>query len=254
MRVAVLVKDVPDLEALVKVVDGGAALEVEKRRMLNFFDEIAVEAALGLRETAGASTFAVAAGAGTGMEAVRRSLAMGMERAFLVDDPALEGADPLTTARALAAVVGREGFDLMLAGRQSTDDEAGVVGPMVAEFLGVPCVTGAVELSVADGTATCVREIPGGRETVRVALPAVVTAEKGLAVPRVPSMMGTMKAMKAQVPKETLAALRVEAAAPLSVVGYRAPAARQPVTMLEGDAADAAAQLVKLLREQSRVL
>ena len=102
------------------------------------------------------------------MEAVRRSLAMGVEQAFLIDDPALEGADPLTVARALAAVLRREGCDLVLAGKQSTDDEAGLVGPMVAELLGVPCVTAAVELAVADGVATCVREVPGGRETVRV--------------------------------------------------------------------------------------
>jgi electron transfer flavoprotein beta subunit len=254
VKIAVLVKDVPDLEALVKVVDGGAALEIEKRRMLNFFDEVAVEAALGLKESAGASTYAVAAGAGTGMEAVRRSLAMGIEQAFLIDDPALEGADPLTVARALTAVLRREGCDLVMAGKQSTDDEAGLVGPMVAELLGVPCVTSAVEVAVADGTATCVREVPGGRETVRLALPAVVTAEKGLATPRVPSMMGTMKAMKAQVPKETMAELGVEAISPLAAAGYRGPGARQPVTMLQGEAAEVAAQLVKLLREQSRVL
>jgi electron transfer flavoprotein beta subunit len=254
VKIAVLIKDVPDLEALVKVVNGGAALEVEKRRMLSFFDEIAVEAALGFKESAGASTYAVTAGSGTGMDAVRRSLAMGVEQAFLIDDPALAGADALTVARALAAVLRREGCDLVLAGRQSTDDEAGLVGPMVAELLGVPCVTAAVEVAVADGVATCVREVPGGRETVRVTLPAVVTAEKGLALPRVPSMMGTMKAMKAQVPKETLAELGVEALAPLAVAGYRGPGVRQPVTMLKGEAADVAAQLVKLLREQSRVL
>lgn len=254
MKIAVLVKEVPDLEALVKVAEGGKSVEVEKKRCLNFFDEIAVEAALRAKQAAGGTVYAVSAGAGTGLDAVRRALAMGADAAFLVDDPALQGADPLTVARALAAVCRREGFDLVLAGRQATDDEAGLVGPMTAELLGVPCVVGVTALDVADGAARVCRETDRGSETLSVPLPALLTAEKGLCEPRVPQVMGLMKAMKAQVPKASLSELGVEPAPAPVVDEYRGPAKRPPVTMIEGEPAAAAARLVELLRGEAKVL
>ncbi len=254
MKIAVLVKEVPDLEALVKVAEGGGSVEVEKKRCLNFFDEIAVEAALRAKQAAGGTVYAVSAGAGTGVEAARRALAMGADEAFLVDDPALAGADPLTVARALAAMCRREGFDLVLAGRQATDDEAGLVGPMVAEVLGIPCATGVTALEVQDGAARVSRETDRGTEVLRAPLPVLLTAEKGLCEPRVPQVMGLMKAMKAQIPRRNLAELGVEAVPPPPVRAYRGPARRAPAKMLEGDPAAAAAQLVKLLREEAKVL
>lgn len=254
MKIAVLVKEVPDLEALVKVTEGGRSVEVEKKRCLNFFDEIAVEAALRVKLAAGGAVYAISAGAGTGVEAVRRALAMGADSAFLVDDPALSAAAPLTVARALAAVCAREGFDLVLAGRQATDDEAGLVGPMVAELLGVPCVTGVTALEVQEGVARVSRETDRGTELLRAPLPTLLTAEKGLCEPRVPQVVGLMKAMKAQIPRETLADLGVEVAPSLAVEGYRGPARRAPVKMVEGEPAAAAALLVRLLREEARVL
>lgn len=254
MKIAVLVKEVPDLEALVKVAEGGASLEVEKKRCLNFFDEIAVEAALRAKSAAGGTVYAVSAGAGTGLDAVRRALAMGADAAFLVDDPALRDADPLTVARSLAAVCRREGFDLILAGRQATDDEAGLVGPMVAELLNLPCVVGITSLELEGGGARVCRETDGGSETLSTPIPALLTAEKGLCEPRVPQVMGLMKAMKAQVPKASLADLGVEAAPAPAVAGYRGPARRPPVKMVEGEPSAVAARLVALLREEAKVL
>ncbi len=254
MKIAVLVKEVPDLEALVKVAEGGASVEVEKKRCLSFFDEIAVEAALRAKAARGGSVVAISAGAGTGVEAVRRALAMGADGALLVDDPALGGADSLAVARALAALCRREGFDLVLAGRQATDDEAGLIGPMVAELLGLPCVIGVTALELEDGAARVSRETDRGTEVLRTPLPALLTAEKGLAEPRVPQVMGLMKAMRAQPPKVTLAELGLEAPAPTPVAGYRGPAKRPPVKLLEGEPATVAAELVKSLREEARVL
>ena len=255
MRVVVLVKEVPDLEAAVKVTGGGSGLEVEKRRGLNFFDEIAVEAALKLKEAHGAVTAAVSAGAGTGVEALRRAVAMGIEAPLLIDDPALEGADPLTVARALAAAISAdEPADLILAGKQATDDEAGLVGPMVAEILGLPCITGVTALQTDGSAATVTREVEGGSETLRVTLPALLTAEKGLYEPRVPGMAGTMKAMKVQIARTDLATLGVTVHPPLPVALYSTVGARPPVTMIEGEPAQAAADLVRLLREEAKVL
>lgn len=255
MKIAVLAKEVPDLEAQIRVAAGGTALEVEKRRMLNFFDEIALEAALQLKQAQGGEVHVLSASApGTGLDALRRCLAMGADSARLIEDPALEGAAPLTVARALAAVAAREGYDLVLAGKQATDDEAGLVGPMVAELLGLPCVTEAVELAVEGAALTAARRSSEGWERVRVALPALVTAERGLAEPRVPGVAGMMKAMKAQVPRESLAELGVEPSPALAPVGYRGPGERPSVRLIEGEPGEAAAALVKLLREEARVL
>jgi len=254
VRVVVLVKEVPDLEAAVRVIGGGSGLEVEKRRGINFFDEIAVEAALGLKGAHGATTAAISAGSGTGVEALRRAVAMGIESPLLIDDPAIDGADPLTIARALAASAALEPYDLILAGKQATDDEAGLVGPMVAEILGIPCVTGVTGMDIDGAAATVTREVEGGSETLRVALPALLTTEKGLCEPRVPGMAGTMKAMKLQIGRTDLATLGVTAHPALPVVGYSTVGARPPVKMIEGEPVDAAAELVRLLREEAKVL
>ncbi|WP_025322214.1 electron transfer flavoprotein subunit beta/FixA family protein [Deferrisoma camini] len=249
MNIAVLVKEVPDLEARVQVTGDGSGLEVEPKRVLNFFDEIAVEAALQLKQAAGGRVVAV----GTGLEALRRALAMGADAAVRLEDPALEGADPLTVARALAAAVAKEGFDLVLAGKQGTDTEAGLVGPMVAEVLGVPCVTGVVGCQAEDGSLVVTREADG-RETLRVPLPALLTAEKGWYEPRVPQVMGLMKAMRAQIPAVSLADLGVEAVEPLPSQGFQGPRSRPEVRMIQGEPEEAAAELVRLLRDEARVI
>lgn len=252
MKVAVLAKEVPDLEAQVKVAGGGASLDIEKRRVLNFFDEIAVEAALKLKESAGAETYAVSAG--PGIDALRRCLAMGVPAAFHIDDVALAEAGPLTVARALAAFVQKEGFDLILAGKQATDDEAGLVGPMVAEILGVPCVVGIVSLEASEGSARVSRHTDTGVEVIDLPLPAVVTAEKGLYEPRVPAVTGVMKAMKAKIEKFSLADLGVEAQPGPKVLGYQPPAKRSAIKMIPGEPAEAASQLVQLLRDEAKAL
>jgi electron transfer flavoprotein beta subunit len=254
VKVAVLTKEVPDLEAQVRVAEGGTALDIEKRKVLNFFDEIAVEAALKLKESAGAEVYAVSAGAGTGLEAARRALAMGVPAAFLIDDPALEGANPLTVSRALAAFVQKEGFDLVIGGRQATDDESGLVGPMVAEFLGIPCVVGITGLEAQDGALLVTRETESGKETIQLPLPALVTAEKGLYEPRVPAVTGVMRAMRAKLETFTLADLGVEVVEPVKVLGYRPPVKRAAVKMIPGEASVAVPELVRLLREEAKVL
>lgn len=255
LKVAVLVKEVPDLEVKIGVSGDGTTLEVEDRNVLNFFDELAVEEAVKLRESGAAEeVYCLSAGDRRGNEAVRRGLAMGADAAFLVDDPGLADADPLSIARCLAAVLKREGYDLVLAGRQSTDDEAGLIGPMVAELLGMPCVAGVVDLEMEDGSVRVAREQPEGRESLRVPLPVVLTAEKGLNTPRVPQVMGVMKAMKVEVPTLGLEELGVEAAPQLRPRAYRLPSGRPPVTMIDGEPEEAAAELVRRLREEAGVL
>jgi len=255
MKIAVLVKEVPDLEAHVEIAAGGTSLILEKKRVLNYFDEIAVEAALQARQSIGsAEIYAVSAGNGTGMEALRRALAMGADRVIHINDPDLEGAGPLVVSQALAGVVKREGFDIVFAGKKSTDDEAGMVGPMVAALLGIACVQGVTALQIDGAAVTVKRETERGTETVQASLPVVLTAEKGFYTPRVPQVMGIMKAMKAEVPKVSLAEVGVEAVASPQVRGYSRPKVRLPVKMIEGVASQAASELVRLLRDEVKVI
>lgn len=255
MKIAVLVKEVPDLEAHVEIAADGTSLNLEKKRVLNYFDEIAVEAALQTRQAiGGAEIYAVSAGNGTGMEALRRALAMGVDRVILISDPALEGAGPLAVSQALAGVVKREGFDLLLAGKKSTDDEAGMVGPMVAALLGIACVQGVTALQLDEKDITAKRETERGTETVKASLPVALTAEKGFYTPRVPQVMGVMKAMKAEVPRVSLADIGVAAVASPRIRNYSRPKLRLPVKMVEGDASQAAGELVRLLRDEAKVI
>jgi electron transfer flavoprotein beta subunit len=261
LQIIVLIKQVPDPEAKVTVKEGGGAgaLVVEDRWVASFFDEIALEKALQLRDKHGGAVTVLTAGSGKAVEALRRGIAFGADGAVQVDDPDLAGIDPLGTARVLAAAVTRLGADLVLAGRLAGDDEAGVVGGAVAELLGWPHVDDAVELDVAPPGPglRATRAADGFREAIDLALPALVTAQKGLATPRVPQVTNVMKAMRAKIDKLDLAALglsreRVEPV--LAVAGYRPPPTRPPVKMIPGESAAAARELARLLRDEAKVL
>ena len=249
MKICVLVKQVPDPEAVVAVA-GDGSLEIEDRYVTNFFDEIAVEQAIRLREAAGGTVTAVSAGGGRNVDALRRALAMGADAAVMVDDPALAEADGLGLARALAACLGTLEPDMVLAGRVGLDGEMGQVGPAVAELLGWSHLAGVVGLEVDGGAFTATRLVEGARETVAGTLPALLTCSKGLAEPRVPKVMQVMKASRAAIDRRDLASLGVAPAdvEPLvRVVGHRAPPGRGGVKMIEGDLPDQVGELASIL-------
>jgi len=263
MRQFVLVKQVPDPEALVRV-KAERELEIEAKGVTSFFDEIAIEQALRLRDLAGGTVTAITAGPRKAADAVRRALAMGADAGLQVDDPALAEADGLGVARVLAALIRAEGgADLVLCGRVSGDVEAGFVGPAVAELLGVPHVMSVVELALggalADGAASLRvgRQVERGVEVLEVPLPALIGVQKGLCEPRVPKVMQVMKAAKAKIETRDLAALGLDAAAlaPMARLERYEPARqRGPVTMAEGDFPANVDDLVRLLRERARVI
>ena len=250
MHIIVCVKQVADPEALVEVTgDGG--LHVEDRWITSFFDEVAIERALQLRDAQGGELTAVTVGTGKATDALRRAVAMGANRAIQVDEAVADGID---VARALAAVVAAEGANLVFCGRASLDEEAGVVGPALAQVLGWPLLSDVVDLELDGDAAVATRVLEAGRAVDRCSLPVVITAAKGLAEPRVPPVTGVMKAMRTPIDRRSLADLglaRDDAA--WAVRGYNPPPKRPPVVMAEGEFPTNVDALLGALRERGAV-
>ena len=260
MEIYVLVKQVPDPEAIVRV-KSDSELEIENKYFTNFFDEIAIEAGVKMKERFGGKVTVLTVD-NKRVDALRRGIAMGADDAIQITDPALEGSDQLGVAKALAAYLKDKPFDLIFAGRQAMDDDAGIVGPAVAESLRIPHVNAIIGLETDDPKkeVKITREIEGGKEILSCSLPALFTCQKGLNLPRIPQVMNVMKAMKAQIKKMDLAALGVSAAdagrqgAKIKVRKYLPPPKRPPVRMIKEDFPENVKALVKLLREEAKVI
>jgi len=259
MHILVLVKQVPDTEAIIRA-QSDTQLDIENKYALNFFDEFAVEEALRIKERVGEGTVTVLTlGSKKATDALRRGIAMGADEAFQIEDPALEEVDSYTTAKALAKFIEGRGYDIILCGKQAIDDDSGAVGPALAQFLGIPYLTSIVELEIAADKkeARAAREIEGGTEIVTCSLPALFSAQKGLNEPRIPQVAGVMKAMKAQIEKIDLKALDLspeEVGPKIKIIKYYPPKKRPPVKMIEEEFPKNVEVLVKILREQEKVI
>src|SRR6185295_6158776 len=208
----------------------------------NPYDEFAIEEALALKEKAGAGeTVVFSLGRDASAETLRTALAMGIDRAVLLQSPG--SPDGLAVAQALAAELGTGGYDLILFGKLAVDDYNHQVGPMTAELLGLPCISSVAHLKIEGGAVEAEREIEGGIEVSTCALPAVLTCDKGLNNPRLPSLKGIMAAKKKplEIKPATLGTAGFE------VVGLELPPERQPGRIV-GEGADAVPELVSLLQ------
>jgi len=187
---------------------------------------------------------------------------MGADRSIHLNDPVFEGADGFSTAKALAEVIKKETYDLILCGKQAVDDDMAQVGPSLAELLNLPHVTliTKLEISADKKKAKVEREVDGGKEVIEVGLPAVFTCQKGLNEPRYASLPGIMKAKKKEVKAVNLAALGLPAdqvggaGAKTKILKHLPPPSRPPGKVIPGEIADVAKQLVKLLREEAKVI
>ena len=256
MNILVFIKEVADTEAKIVIRDDKHGLEIENKYVMNFFDEFAVEEALRIKEKIKESVVtACTFGPLRAVEVLRTAIAMGADRAFLIDKTGLDD-DPLVAAEVLSAFARKEGFDLILTGRQAMDDENAAIGPMSAELLDIPHVSAAMKLTVIGNKVLVESEAEGGRETTEVALPALVTAQKGLNEPRVPLITGVMKAMKAVIGTVKPADLGITPAPSRIVVfSYESPPKRPPVKIVEGETGEEKVKnLVRLLKDEARVL
>ncbi|HET6348146.1 MAG TPA: electron transfer flavoprotein subunit beta/FixA family protein [Candidatus Krumholzibacteria bacterium] len=265
MKIVVLVKSVPDTESKIKIGADGVSIDPAGIKfVMNPYDEYAVEEALRIRERLKDDTTVVAISMGPDrvMDVLRTALAMGADDAVHVNDPAFAGGDALGDARVLAEAIRPLGADLILGGKQGIDDDAATTCAAIAEFLGIPQAQIVTELTLSDDHTRmrARRRIEGADEIVDMALPAIVTCEKGLNEPRYASLPGIMKAKKKEIRKVTLADLplkpeQVGAAGCLTkLIKYHTLPERPPVKMIPGDAAAQAKELVRLLREEAKVI
>lgn len=264
MNIIVCMKQVPDTEAQIRVKpDGSGIVDSDIKFVMNPYDEYGVEEALLLKEKFGGTVTIVCLGSERAIEAIRTGLAMGADKAVHLDDPAFEGGDAFSTAKALAAAIKGMEYDLIFCGKQAIDDDLAQVGPALAEMLGIPqiVVVTKVEVSEDGKKAKVNRQIIGGEEIIEVPLPAVLTAQKGLNEPRYASLPGIMKAKKKEVKSVKIADLGLDpnavgkAGAKTQILKMYSPPQRESGKIIEGETAEeTASKLATLLREEAKVI
>jgi electron transfer flavoprotein beta subunit len=248
MKVLVAVKRVMDFSVRVRVKPDGSGVDLADVKMsMNPFDEIAVEEAVRFKEAGAADeVIVVSIGPQAALETIRLALATGADRGILVrSDDVLE---PLAVAKLLKALVESEKPELVILGKQAIDDDCSQTGQMLAALLGWPQGTFASKVARVGDTLEVTREVDGGLQTVRLALPAVITADLRLNQPRYATLPGIMKAKKKLIAERTPADLGVSVAPRLTVLKVTEPPKRK-----SGVRVASVAELVQKLRVETGV-
>jgi electron transfer flavoprotein beta subunit len=262
MNSIVCLKEVPDTETRIEVREG-KLVEEGIQYVVNPYDEYALEEALTWQEQVGGKVTLVTLGPERARESILKGLAMGADEVYHLSDPAFLGGDAFATAKALAAAIQEVGeYDVIFCGKQAVDADNHAVGVMLAELLDLPhvAVVSELEIDAEAKTARAERDIEGGKEVVELPLPAVISAQKGLNEPRYPSFRGIRQARKKPfntwAPGDVgLDAGEVGAAgAKLEVIEILPPPERPPGRIIPGEPAEAAKEVVRLLREEAKVI
>lgn len=260
MNIYVFVKRVPDTESKIRI-DHTANSVIEEG--LNFvvspYDEFAVEEALRLREANGGKVVVVSVGTEESLTTLKKCLAMGADEAFLIKDGSPETYDGLRTAKIIARAVESKfsDFNLLFFGKQSVGADNSQIPSMVAELLGLPQVNVVTKLAIEGNKGTAHREIEGALEKVTFALPAVISAQKGLNEPRYETLKGIMAAKKKEIPVIALPdlGLKEDDLNPLlQIVKMESPPQRQTGKIIEDEPAAAAKKLVEFLHNEAKVV
>ncbi len=261
MKILTTVKKVVDVELNINV-KSDAIIEDGLQYVMNAWDENGVETAVQLKEKNKAETTLVNIGRGDdNTKIIRKAFAMGIDNAIQIDDPALENSNPSTYARIIQKVYEQGEYDLVITGKQAQDTDSGQTGIILAEFLGLPCVSNVINIEAMDDQHIKVSRVgDAGTEILELELPAVVTVSDGINEPRLPAMRGIMMAKKKKINVMDLAALGtswddVGGGSPDSeVIQFMKAKTRQTGQKFEGDAAEITARVVDLLVNDAKVL
>lgn len=269
MRILAVIKQVPDSRAIIKVLPDGSGIDLKGMKYGCIpFDEYAVEQAVQLKENRSdvEEVVVITAGPEIAVQTLHTALAFGIDRAVHISDETANTYDEIILAEILASAIKREEmgtFDLILSGKEAIDTDAGELAPALAEFLDIPHVGAVVNIDISDDKTSlrATRRIEGAEEVLDVALPAMITCEKGLVKPRHPSLPNLMKAKKKPVETLTLADLNMSKVSETGMVNCSSefvkllpPAERPECKMIEGEPEEMARELAHLLREEAKVV
>ncbi|MET3574595.1 electron transfer flavoprotein subunit beta/FixA family protein [Bhargavaea ullalensis] len=257
MNIYALVKRTFDTEEKISVQNGGIA-EDGAEFIINPYDEYAVEEAIRVRDEHGGEVTVLTLGGEDAEKQLRTALAMGADKAVLIDtEDDLDDMDEFTAAAIIAEYLKDKDADLILAGNVAIDGGSGQVGPRVAELLGINYVTTITELKIDGEKANIVRDVEGDSETIEAELPLLVTAQQGLNDPRYPSLPGIMKAKKKPLEELELDDLDIEeddVEPKTERIEIFLPPEKAAGRILEGELQDQVKELVELLRTEAKVI
>jgi electron transfer flavoprotein beta subunit len=255
MNILVLLKQTFDTEEKI-VIDQGQISEDGVKFIINPYDEYAVEEAVKLKEEHGGEVTVITVGPSRAEEALRTALAMGADKAIIVNDENLFG-DEYIVAKVLEAVVKQRDYDIILGGYMAVDDGSAQVGPRLAEHLGIPHVSTIINLQVDGNSARLERDVEGNLEMIETTLPVLVTAQQGLNEPRYPSLPNIMKARKKPLERLGAADLGLSASdlkSKTELLNQYLPQAKKAGRILQGELADQVKELAQVLRNEEKVV
>ncbi|ESU30858.1 electron transfer flavoprotein subunit beta [Bacillus sp. 17376] len=257
MNIYVLMKRTFDTEEKITIANGKIN-EDGAEFIINPYDEYAIEEAIQVRDTQGGEVTVVSVGNEETEKQLRTALAMGADKAVLINiEDDVEDGDQFTTAKILAEYLKDKEADLILGGNVAIDGGSGQVGPRVAEQLGIPYVTTITKLEINGTTATITRDVEGDSEVIETSLPVLVTAQQGLNEPRYPSLPGIMKAKKKPLDELELDDLDLDeddVEAKTKTIDIYLPPQKEAGKVLQGELADQVKELVNLLHTEAKVV
>lgn len=257
MNIYVLMKRTFDTEEKITIANGKIN-EDGAEFIINPYDEYAIEEAIQVRDVHGGEVTVVSVGNEETEKQLRTALAMGADKAVLINiEDDVEDGDQFTTAKILAEYLKDKEADLILGGNVAIDGGSGQVGPRVAEQLGMPYVTTITKLEINGTTATITRDVEGDSEVIETSLPVLVTAQQGLNEPRYPSLPGIMKAKKKPLDELELDDLDLDeddVEAKTKTIEIYLPPQKEAGKVLQGELADQVKELVNLLHTEAKVV
>ena len=248
MKIAVCISHVPDTATRVKIGPDGRSIDpAGVTYIINPYDEFAIEEALKTKEKIGGEVIVISLGGDANKESIRKALAMGADEGILLKKDGYF--DSFSVANALAEEIKVQNCELVFFGKQSVDYDNSITGQLTAEILGYSCVSVVVGFTLENNKIIAEREIEGGREIVETELPAVISAQKGLNEPRYASLKGIMASKKKNITEKPAKEVKNLT----EIINLTLPPAKQPGRIVGTDAS-AVPELVRLLREEAKVI
>lgn len=259
LEIIVLLKHVPSTEAIIDIADDGRSAKLDGvKKVINPYDEYAIEEALKIKEAHGGSVVVVSAGDEKAADGVQTALAMGADKGVVINDPLMGEHGALKTAKILSELLKTLPYDLIIAGQRAVDSDNGQVAGAVAEYLDIPSISMVIKQDITDGVIRCLKSVEGGTVLLEAPLPILFTTQRGLNEPRYASLPGIMKAKRKPMEIKTPAEWGIDVdsfeAPTVKIVTLTHPVERTGGEIIDGDSPEEKVdKLVRALHEKERL-